>query len=99
MRDDPVDLDKHRGMAAQKATDLRRALAEIETHARELRDRTGDLEHCIITMPASSWPEAAAKARHLLNLYVEGLAPEDTRRRALATAVLNDFARLAGQED
>ena len=30
MTDQPVDLDKHRGMAAQKATDLRRALAEVE---------------------------------------------------------------------
>ncbi len=29
MTDQPVDLDKHRGMAAQKATDLRRALAEV----------------------------------------------------------------------
>ena len=39
MTDYPVDLDKHRGMAAQKATDLRRALAEVETHVKELRDR------------------------------------------------------------
>jgi hypothetical protein len=31
MTDHTVDLDKHRGMAAQKATDLRRALAEVET--------------------------------------------------------------------
>ena len=30
MTDLPVDLDKRRGMAAQKATDLRRALADIE---------------------------------------------------------------------
>src|SRR5258708_6844622 len=28
MTDKPVDLDQHRGMAAQKATDLRRLLAE-----------------------------------------------------------------------
>jgi hypothetical protein len=27
MNDNPVDLDKHRGMAAQKATDIRRVLA------------------------------------------------------------------------
>lgn len=34
MTDQPVDLDKRRGMAAQKATDLRRALAEVEAHVR-----------------------------------------------------------------
>jgi hypothetical protein len=39
MTDQPVDLDKHRGMSAQKATDLRRALAEVESHVRELRAR------------------------------------------------------------
>jgi hypothetical protein len=27
MNDEPLDLDKHRGMAAQKATDIRRILA------------------------------------------------------------------------
>jgi hypothetical protein len=35
MADKPLDVDSHRGMAAQKATDIRRALAEVETHARE----------------------------------------------------------------
>jgi len=39
MTENPLDLDKHRGMAAQKATDLRRALAEVENNARDLRDR------------------------------------------------------------
>jgi hypothetical protein len=29
MTDKTVDLDKHRGRAAQKATDLRRLLAEV----------------------------------------------------------------------
>ena len=32
MTDNPVDLDHHRGMAAQKATDLRRLLAEVATN-------------------------------------------------------------------
>ena len=41
MADEPLDLDSRRGMAAQKATDIRSALAEVATHARELRERTG----------------------------------------------------------
>ena len=94
MTDHPVDLDKHRGMAAQKATDLRRALAEVETHARELRERESELEHRMMSAPAASWPEAAVKARHLLNLYAASLPAEDTRHRALVTMLLDDFVRL-----
>jgi hypothetical protein len=41
MNDNPVDLDKHRGMAAQKATDIRRVLADVEANAKLLRDRPG----------------------------------------------------------
>ncbi|MCP3379434.1 MULTISPECIES: hypothetical protein [unclassified Bradyrhizobium] len=96
MTDHPVDLDKHRGMAAQKATDLRRALAEVETHVRELREREAELESRMLTVPAMSWPEAAVKARHLLNLYAASLPVEDTRHRALVAALFDDFARLGG---
>ena len=44
VNDTPVDLDKHRGMAAQKATDIRRVLAEVEVNAKVLRDQQGILE-------------------------------------------------------
>ncbi|UQR64356.1 hypothetical protein LRP30_03305 [Bradyrhizobium sp. C-145] len=97
MTDHPVDLDKHRGMAAQKATDLRRALADVEAHVRELREREAELEHRMMTVPAASWPEAAVKARHLLNLYAASLPAEDTRHRALVAALLDDFVRLSGE--
>ena len=96
MTDKPLDLDRHRGMAAQKAVDLRRALAEAENHARELRERQVDLERCLLSAAAASWPEAAVKARYLLNLYDASLPEQDTRHRALITAVLDDFARLTG---
>ena len=96
MTDVPVELDKHRGMAAQKATDLRRALAEVENNVRELREREADLESSMLTVPAMSWPEAAVKARYLLNLYAASLPSEDTRHRALVAALFDDFARLNG---
>ena|SRR5215510_2265992 len=95
MTDEPLDLDKHRGMAAQKATDLRRALAEVETNARDLRERQAIVEKELLSVPAASWQEAAAKARYVLNLYAAGLAPNDTRHRDLVTAIFEDFARLA----
>jgi len=31
LNDNPVDLDKHRGMAAQRATDIRRVLADVRS--------------------------------------------------------------------
>ena len=96
MTEIPVDLDSHRGMAAQKATDLRRALADVEAQVRELREREAELENRMMSVPATSWPEAAVKARHLLNLYAAGLPTEDTRHRALVAALFDDFARLNG---
>src|ERR1700730_6915972 len=91
--DEPLDLDKHRGMAAQKATDIRRVLEEAEKNAKDLRDRQGELEDQLLSAPAASWLEAAAKARYVLNLYAAGLAPGDARPRDLAAAVPRDFAR------
>jgi hypothetical protein len=39
MTDKTVDLDRHRGMAAQKATEVRRLLADVEADERALRLR------------------------------------------------------------
>jgi hypothetical protein len=93
----PLDLDSHRGMAAQKATDIRRILADVENNARALRDRQGTLESQLLSVPATSWPEAAAKARYIFNLYTAGLAPADTHHRDLVAAVLADFVRLSDE--
>src|SRR6185295_4933841 len=95
MSEEPLDLDRHRGMAAQKATDLRRTLAEVESHARDLRDRQTALENQLLSLPAETWPEAAAKARYVLNLYVASLSSEDSRHRNLVAAIFDDFARLS----
>ena len=94
MSDTPVELDKHRGMASQKATGLRRVLADAEADAKTLRDRQAVLENQLLSAPAASWPEAAAKARYVLNLYAASLAASDTHHRDLVAAVLADFARL-----
>ena len=97
MTDKPLDLDKHRGMAAQKATDIRRILANAESNARDLRDRQTELESQLLSAPAASWPDAAAKARYVLNLYAAGLATADTHHRDLVAAVLADFTRLSSE--
>src|ERR1700688_4524493 len=95
--DEPLDLDRHRGMAAQKATDIRRVLVEAEKNAKDLRDRQGELEDQLLSAPAASWLEAAAKARYVLNLYAAGLAPGDAHHRDLVAVVLADFARLSDE--
>lgn len=94
VNDEPLDLDKHRGMAAQKATDIRRALVEIENNARQLRERQETLENDLLAVQATSWPEAADKAKYVLNLYAAQLPPGDTRHRDLVAAVFADFVRL-----
>jgi hypothetical protein len=86
MNDNPVDLDKHRGMAAQKATDIRRVIADVETNAKLLRDHHSVVEAQLLAVPATSWAEAAAKARYVLNLYLSQLAPGDTHHRDLVAA-------------
>jgi hypothetical protein len=98
MTDVPIDLDKHRGMAAQKATDIRRVIADVEANAKLLRDKQGAVEIEILSVPAASWPEAVAKARYLLNLYAAGLAPTDTHHRDLVAVVLADLTRLSAEE-
>ena len=97
MSENPVDLDKHRGMAAQKATDIRRVLADVEANAKVLREHQGVVEAQLLSVAASSWPEAAAKARYVLNLYASALTPADSHHRDLVAAVLADFARLSDE--
>src|SRR5437867_12959128 len=90
----PIELDKHRGMAAQKATDIRRILAEVEANAKLLRDKQGVVELEILAAPATSWPEAVAKARYVIKLHVATLAPTDTQHRDHMASVLGDLTEL-----
>ena len=92
-----IDLDQHRGMAAQKATELRRLLAEVQANDRDLRRRQDELESHLVAAPATTWPEAAEKACYLLNLFAVTVAAQDPRRQKLIAAVLADFERLSGE--
>jgi hypothetical protein len=94
MTDKTVDLDQHRGMAAQKATELRRLLADVEANEKVLRLRQDELESQLLAAPAANWQEAADKARYLLNLFAGTVAAQDPRRQKLIAAVLADFTRL-----
>jgi hypothetical protein len=99
MADRPTSLDSHRGMAAQKATELRRLRAEVEADQAALRARQADLEDMLTDVPAASWAEAIEKARYLLGLLAEAPSAADPRRQRLISQVLADFDRLLGSKD
>jgi hypothetical protein len=97
MTDKTIDLDQRRGMAAQKATGIRRMLAEVEANEKILRLRQDELEAHLLAAPAANWNEAAEKARYLLNLFATTIAAQDPRRQQLIAAVIADFKRLSGE--
>ena len=97
MTENPVELDQHRGMAAQKAPGLRRLLADVEANEKQLRLRQDELEAHLMAAPAANWQEAAEKARYLLNLFAASLASQDPRKRQMINAVVADFKRLSGE--
>ena len=95
MTDTPVELDEHRGMAAQKQTEIRRLLHEVQANQAELRARQDELEGFMVTAEAMTWPEAAAKARYLIQLYAVTPDAQDPRRQRLIAGVLADLVRLS----
>jgi hypothetical protein len=70
-------------MAAQKANEIRRLMAEVEANEKSLSDRQEELEKQMVAAPAATWPEAAEKARYLLGLFASTSLAQDPRRRLL----------------
>jgi hypothetical protein len=90
MIDKAVDLDQHRGMAAQKANHLRRLLTEVTADERALRVTQGQLEAQLIAAPATTW-EVADKVRYLLSVLGATPSGPDPCRQTLIKAVLDDY--------
>ncbi len=98
MAEDTIDLDGRRGMAAQKATRMRRLLAAaVDAGHAALRARQEELEHLFLAAAATGWVEAVAKARYLLILFAQSKAAEDLRRARLIADVFADFERLLAE--
>jgi hypothetical protein len=95
MAEEPIDLDGHRGMSAQKATEIRRRLQEVVADQAALRNRQEELESFLMAAPATTWPEVAAKARYLIQLFAATPDGQDSRRKTLIASVLDDLTRLA----
>jgi hypothetical protein len=95
MTERTISLDEHRGMAARTATEIRRALHDVEIDQADLRRRQAELEKFLVAAPALGWPEAAEKARYLIGLFAATAEARDPRRCQLIASVLDDFERLA----
>ena len=95
MTDNPVELDEHRGLAAQKSTEIRRRLHEVQADQAALRRRQEDFECHALAAPSTTWAEAAAEARYLILLFAETSEARNPRRKELIDKVLDDLARLS----
>ena len=95
MDGDPVELDGHRGMAAQKSTEIRRRSHEVQADQAALRDRQEEFERQTIARPSTGWAEAAARARYLIQLFASTPEGRDPRRQELIFQVLEDLTRLS----
>jgi hypothetical protein len=95
MTDTPVDLDEHRGMAAQRSTEIRRRLHEVQADQAALRHRQEEFECHALAAPSTTWAEAAAEARYLILLFAETSEARNPRRKELIAKVLDDLAGLS----
>lgn len=95
MAEESITLDEHRGMMAQRATEIRRHLADVEVDRAAQRQRRDDLESFLLAAPGTTWVKAAEKARDLIGILAGTRAGRDPRRQKLIEAVLNDFRRLS----
>ncbi len=96
MTDDPVELDEHRGMAAQQQTEVRRQhLDRFQIEHEAMRVRQEELESLLIAAPAETWTDVAAAAQYLIQLFAITSEAQNERRKELIARTLEDLARLS----
>jgi hypothetical protein len=94
MTDEPVNLDRHRGMAAQRDTEIRRDLHEVQADQAALRGRREELENFLDAAPAATRAEVVACAQYLLQLFAATPEARDPRRQRLIARTLDGLARF-----
>ncbi|MGC2854859.1 pentapeptide repeat-containing protein [Novispirillum sp. DQ9] len=91
----PVDLDAHRGMASQKATEDRRRTVEVEADRSARDQRLGRLEDALAAGPAATWLEVGEKVQFLAALFAATAEGQDPRHQKLVAGLLEDIRRLS----
>jgi hypothetical protein len=86
-------------MVARKSAGMRRQPTAAGTGHAAPRARHEKLVHLLLTVPATSWVEALAKARYLLVLFAQTPAAEGPRRARLVADVFAGFGRLLAEPE
>lgn len=94
MNEIPIDLDKHRGMAAQKETDIRRRILEVQSDHAALKIRQREFEDLLESVPAQSQREAVIKAKYIIHLYAGTQEGSDPRLARLIARSFEELDRL-----
>ena len=95
MTDEPVDLDEHRDRAALRATELRRQRRQADEADQDITEgQEKRLEEFLLASPAEDWPDAAAKAKYLIELFAATPEAQDPRRQDLIAQTLREINRL-----
>ena len=84
-------------MAAQRDTEIRRRLSGVKADQAAARARQDELEGFLLATEATTWPEAAAKARFLIQLYAGTPEGQDPRRQKLIASTIAELDRLSDQ--
>ena len=84
-------------MAAQRDTEIRRRLSGVKADRAAVRARQDELEGFLLATEATTWPEAAAKARFLIQLYAGTPEGQDPRRQKLIASTIAELDRLSDQ--
>jgi hypothetical protein len=74
---------------------VRRRSHEVQADQAALRDRQEEFERQAIARPSTSWAEAAARARYLIQLFASTPEGRDPRRQELILQVLENLTRLS----
>jgi hypothetical protein len=78
--------------------EFRRHLSEIEDEQAGLRQRRAELERVLFAAPSATWMEAVERAQYLLTLFAAIVGGQDPGRRQIVASVVDDLARLSGEQ-
>ena len=93
-----MQLDEHHGLAAQKATEIRRLLVGVEADRCALNTPRG-IRNSNSLGTALTWSEAAEKARYLIRPLTATPTARDPRRKKRIASPLDDLRRLSRIDD
>jgi hypothetical protein len=78
--------------------EFRRHLSEIEDEQVRLLQRRAEMERVLFATPSATWTEAVERARYLLTQFAAIVDGQDPGRRQLVASVIDDLARLSGEQ-